>query len=88
MRTLLRVRISWKCLVSFLSASTATLVAELHYVARIVHIVVIVVVQFRRVECVQRVNAHANEIWLLDDALYAQEVPEYKAYIEFQKRAF
>lgn len=75
MCALLWMRISWKCLVSFLSA-------ELHYVVRIVHIVVIVV-QFRRVE---RVNANTSGIWLLDDTFYAQEVPEYKAYIEFQKR--
>lgn len=39
------VRISWKCLVSFLSALPATRAAELHYAARVMHVVV---VQFSR----------------------------------------
>lgn len=51
--SLFRVRISWKCFVSFLSASAATFAAELHYVARIMH-------RRRRVIPKSRTRAHSN----------------------------
>ena len=51
----------------FLPASTATLAAELHYVARIMHIVL--VVQFRRGRMHTHSNTNTNGILLFNDAL-------------------